>query len=58
MNSYILKGMLYIIVGAVLWGFSGMCSQFVQQERNMPAEWVVAMRLTLAGAITVLILAR
>ena len=54
MNSYILKGMLYIIVGAVLWGFSGMCSQFVQQERNMPAEWVVAMRLTLAGAITVL----
>lgn len=54
MNSYILKGMLYIVVGAVLWGFSGMCSQFVQQERNMPAEWVVAMRLTLAGAITVL----
>lgn len=54
MNSYILKGMLYIIIGAVLWGFSGMCSQFVQQERNMPAEWVVAMRLTLAGAITVL----
>lgn len=53
MNSYILKGMLYIVVGAVLWGFSGMCSQFVQQERNMPAEWVVAMRLTLAGAITV-----
>ena len=55
MNSYILKGMLYIVVGAVLWGFSGMCSQFVQQERNMPAEWVVAMRLTLAGAITVLV---
>lgn len=54
MNSYILKGMLYIVVGAVLWGFSGMCSQFVQQERNMPTEWVVAMRLTLAGAITVL----
>lgn len=54
MNSYILKGMLYIVIGAVLWGFSGMCSQFVQQERNMPAEWVVAMRLTLAGAITVL----
>ena len=54
MNSYILKGMLYIVVGAVLWGFSGMCSQFVQQERNMPAEWVVAMRLTLTGAITVL----
>ncbi len=54
MNSYILKGMLYIVIGAVLWGFSGMCSQFVQQERNMPAEWVVAMRLTLAGAITVI----
>ena len=54
MNSYILKGMLFIVVGAVLWGFSGMCSQFVQQERHMPAEWVVAMRLTLAGAITVL----
>lgn len=54
MNSYILKGMLYIVIGAVLWGFSGMCSQFVQQERNMPAEWVVAMRLILAGSITVL----
>ena len=54
MNSYILKGMLYIVIGAVLWGFSGMCSQFVQQERNMPAEWVVAMRLILAGTITVL----
>lgn len=53
MNAYVMKGMLLIALGAVLWGFSGMCSQFVQQERMMSAEWVVAMRLVIAGVITV-----
>ena len=43
MNAYVMKGMLLIALGAVLWGFSGMCSQFVQQQRMMSAEWVVAM---------------
>lgn len=53
MNAYVLKGMLLIALGAILWGFSGMCSQFVQQQRMMSAEWVVAMRLVIAGIITV-----
>ena len=53
MNAYVMKGMLLIALGAVLWGFSGMCSQFVQQQRMMSAEWVVAMRLVIAGVITV-----
>ena len=53
MDAYVMKGMLLIALGAVLWGFSGMCSQFVQQQRMMSAEWVVAMRLVIAGVITV-----
>ena len=55
MNAYVVKGMLLIALGAVLWGFSGMCSQFVQQQRMMSAEWVVAMRLVIAGVITVVV---
>ena len=38
MNAYVMKGMLLIALGAVLWGFSGMCSQFVQQQRMMSAD--------------------
>lgn len=48
-----MKGIILTLLGGALWGFSGMCSQFIQQDRSVNAEWLVMMRMLLAGAVTV-----
>lgn len=52
MNRYMMEGVGLTILGGILWGFSGMCSQFLQQFRHVRAEWLVPIRLLLAGVIT------
>lgn len=53
MQSTVVKGILLTLLGGILWGFSGMCSQFIQQVKGMPTDWLVTMRLLTAGVITI-----
>jgi drug/metabolite transporter (DMT)-like permease len=43
-------GILLAITAAILWGISGVCAQFVFQARQIDMEWMVTVRLLVAGA--------
>lgn len=54
MNRYTLVGIGLTLLGGILWGFSGTCVQFLQQNRGISAEWLVTVRMFLAGWITII----
>lgn len=43
-------GFILAIAAAIMWGISGVCAQYVFQTRQIDIEWMVAVRLLLAGA--------
>jgi drug/metabolite transporter (DMT)-like permease len=43
-------GFILAISAAILWGISGVCAQFVFQEKQIDIEWMVTVRLLIAGA--------
>lgn len=45
------KGSLLALVAAVLWGISGVCAQFLFEQRSVNAEWLVTMRLLISGVL-------
>lgn len=45
------KGFLLAFIAALFWGVSGVCAQFLFQERGLSATWLVAIRLLAAGFI-------
>ena len=54
MKEYQVSGILLTMLGAILWGISGTSVQFLSNLRNMNLEWLVTVRLILAGLLTVL----
>ncbi len=40
--------------GAVCWGFSGCCGQFLFEERGVQAPWLVTIRLVVAGIFLII----
>lgn len=53
MDRNTLIGIALTLLGGILWGFSGICAQFIQQQRGITPEWLLVVRLLSAGAITV-----
>lgn len=47
-------GILLTILGAVLWGISGNCVQYVQSVKQVTPEWLLTIRLLTAGTLTVM----
>lgn len=47
-------GILITVIGATCWGISGCFGQFLFQEKNITAEWLVAIRLLGAGLLLIL----
>ena len=45
------KGIILVIIGAMLWGVSGTVAQFLFQEKGFSAEWLVVIRLLVSGTI-------
>jgi len=45
------KGIILVIIGAMLWGVSGTVAQFLFQEKGFSAEWLVVIRLLVSGII-------
>lgn len=46
-----LTGYFYALSAAILWGVSGNFGQFLFQQRDMSIEWLVVVRLLIAGVI-------
>lgn len=42
-------GFILAITAAILWGISGVCAQFVFHEKQIDIEWMVTVRLLIAG---------
>ena len=42
-------GTFLTISGGILWGISGVCGQFLFQNKNVTASWLVPLRLVTAG---------
>ena len=48
-------GILYTLSGGVCWGLSGCIGQYLFQSKGITADWLVTMRLVIAGSILVLL---
>lgn len=42
-------GMIFALTGGILWGVSGVCGQYLFQNREVTAQWLVPIRLMTAG---------
>ena len=47
-------GYFLTVFGAVCWAFSGACGQYLFQHRGLDTNWLVSVRLTMAGLLLVL----
>lgn len=54
MNKKLL-GILTTLAGGFLWGFSGVCGQYLFQEKGANPQWLSAWRLIFSGIVLVLI---
>jgi len=47
-------GILITLSGGICWGISGCFGQFLFVEKNITAEWLVAIRLIFAGVLLII----
>jgi drug/metabolite transporter (DMT)-like permease len=47
-------GFVLAITAAILWGISGVCAQFVFEQKQVDIQWMVTVRLLAAGAALLL----
>lgn len=48
------KGALLALTGALFWGIMGIASQYLMQDKEIPAWWIMNMRMITAGPILLL----
>lgn len=48
-KNHVLKGSIYCIVSACLWGVSGAAGQYLFRNAGITPEWLVAVRMLLTG---------
>lgn len=49
-----IKGIMLVIIGAMLWGISGTVAQYLFQRKGFSSEWLVVIRLLVSGLILLL----
>ncbi|MCD8090561.1 MAG: DMT family transporter [Clostridiales bacterium] len=54
MDKNNLKGIVCVLAGASLWGFSGTCGQYLFMNYGFKAEWLTSARMLTAGIILTL----
>lgn len=50
----VIFGIILTITGGILWGISGVCGQFLFQNKEVTASWLVPIRLVTAGLLLLL----
>lgn len=48
-----LFGILITLLGGILWGFSGVCGQYLFDVKGVSADWLVPYRLLIAGGVLI-----
>ena len=48
-------GTIMALIGGTCWGFSGCCGQYLFEQKDIQAPWLVAVRLFFAGILLVLV---
>ncbi|MBE5787584.1 MAG: EamA family transporter [Clostridiales bacterium] len=51
---YLGMGVAFTLAGGICWGFSGACGQFLMQQRQVDAGWLVSFRMLVAGVMMLL----
>ncbi len=46
-----MRGFVCTIIGAVCWGFSGTCGQYLMQNKGISSLWLTCMRMLIAGVV-------
>lgn len=54
MKNTSIKGFVYAIVAASLWGISGTFGQFLFQQREINVEWLISVRMLISGVLLLL----
>lgn len=54
-NKSLIRGYILTILGAISWGFSGTCGQYLMNYKNINASFIANIRLVFAGIILILI---
>ena len=54
MKNATLKGFLFAIIAASLWGVSGTFGQFLFQQRGINVEWMITVRMLVSGVLLLL----
>ena len=54
-KNRMVRGTILTLIGGTLWGFSGTCGQFLLQTKGLSSNWLVPIRLFLAGFLLLLI---
>lgn len=49
------QGYLMALTAAMLWGVSGACVQYLFQEKGVPPEWLVGVRMLFSGSVLLFI---
>jgi drug/metabolite transporter (DMT)-like permease len=49
------KGFFLALLAALMWGISGACVQFLIRQRNINIEWLVTVRMLIAGTLLLLL---
>ena len=52
-QNNIRKGTLICLAAGLLWGFSGVCGQYIMQQKGITTTWLVPFRLVFAGLIMI-----
>lgn len=57
MGKYVVQknGVLFTLAGGICWGISGCFGQYLFQEKGVTSNWLVSVRLILAGILLILI---
>ncbi|MEG0256475.1 MAG: DMT family transporter [Vagococcus sp.] len=50
------KGIALAIIGAIFWGGSGVCAQYIMQTKGASTSWLVSVRMLFAGVLILLYL--
>ncbi|MCR4942785.1 MAG: EamA family transporter [Campylobacter sp.] len=51
-------GIFISLLGGILWGFSGVCGQYLFTQKGISADWLVPYRLLFSGVVLLLFCAR
>ena len=48
-GQHMMRGVVFALIGAVCWGFSGTCAQLLMNQYGAPSDWITCVRMLLSA---------